>query len=63
MPFNRTRRAYLLGTCADVALLPGMNAAELAGRKAKIDLWIQANPHQAKALAKRVQDRVDSLAR
>lgn len=55
-------RSWLKFGVATVALAPGIAAAEIAQRKQDIDAWIQANPRQAKALAKRVQDKVDSLA-
>ena len=52
---------FLRSSVAGIALLPGMEAAELADRKKRAHEWIMANQQTAKDLAHRVQKGVDAL--
>lgn len=54
-------RRFLLSGVSYLGMRPGMEAADLADRKARAHEWIMGNPQAAKDLAKRVQDGVDAL--
>lgn len=54
-------RRFLLSTVSFLGMMQGMDAADLADRKARAHEWIMGNPQAAKVLAKRVQDGVDAL--
>lgn len=47
-------RSFLLRSVSNIAIVPGMNAAELACRKNKIDAWMTARPQEARKLANEI---------